>query len=98
LIPGLWRPSSETRGQTVVWLEIGRRKVPEGEESPTPMPADPISSHSVIIPEKLDSFINKFAEYTHEKWAFDKVNTAALHLYLPCFPQASYLPRGLRLS
>lgn len=32
----------------------------------------------MIIPEKLDSFINKFAEYTHEKWAFDKVGIGVL--------------------
>lgn len=61
---------------------------------PHPNGCDPISSNSVIIPEKLDSFINKFAEYTHEKWAFDKVNTGALHLYLPSFPGASYLPEA----
>lgn len=59
------------------------------------MPADPISSISVIIPEKLDSFINKFAEYTHEKWAFDKVNTGpstCTHFPFPkpqTFPEAS---------
>lgn len=94
LIPGLWRPSSETWGQTLVWLGVGKRKVPEGEEGPTPMPANPISSHSVIIPEKLDSFINKFAEYTHEKWAFDKVNTVAHHLYLPSFPKPHAFPEA----
>lgn len=48
------------------------------EEGPAPTPADPVPSHSVIIPEKLDSFINKFAEYTHEKWAFDKVGVGVL--------------------
>uniref|UniRef100_A0A8C5WZH8 Ryanodine receptor 1 n=1 Tax=Laticauda laticaudata TaxID=8630 RepID=A0A8C5WZH8_LATLA len=32
----------------------------------------PVETLNVIIPEKLDSFINKYAEYTHEKWAFDK--------------------------
>lgn len=51
------------------------------------MPGVPISTYSVIIPEKLDSFINKFAEYTHEKWAFDKASTGVLHPYLPAFPQ-----------
>ncbi|EGV93017.1 Ryanodine receptor 1 [Cricetulus griseus] len=35
----------------------------------------PVETLNVIIPEKLDSFINKFAEYTHEKWAFDKAST-----------------------
>ncbi|KAH0631540.1 hypothetical protein JD844_005911 [Phrynosoma platyrhinos] len=33
----------------------------------------PVETLNVIIPEKLDSFINKYAEYTHEKWAFDKI-------------------------
>uniref|UniRef100_A0A8C3UUD6 Ryanodine receptor 1 n=1 Tax=Catharus ustulatus TaxID=91951 RepID=A0A8C3UUD6_CATUS len=33
----------------------------------------PVETLNVIIPEKLDTFINKYAEYTHEKWAFDKI-------------------------
>lgn len=28
---------------------------------------------STIIPERLDTFINKYAEHTHDKWAFEKV-------------------------
>lgn len=55
-------------GQKEVGCDCQRR-----EEGPAPTSADPVPSNSVIIPEKLDSFINKFAEYTHEKWAFDKV-------------------------
>lgn len=84
----------------MVWLGVQRRKVPEGEQSPTPMPADPMSSNSVIIPEKLDSFINKFAEYAHEKWAFDKVSTGpCTSTYLPfpephTFPEASAIPES----
>lgn len=31
------------------------------------------SNHSTIIPERLDAFINRYAEYTHDKWAFEKV-------------------------
>lgn len=31
-------------------------------------------SHSTIIPERLDAFINKYAEHTHDKWAFEKVS------------------------
>lgn len=31
-------------------------------------------SHSTIIPERLDTFINKYAEHTHDKWAFEKVS------------------------
>lgn len=34
--------------------------------------------YSVIIPEKLDGFINKYAEYTHDKWAFEKVKKSFL--------------------
>lgn len=30
--------------------------------------------HSTIIPERLDVFINKYAEHTHDKWAFEKVS------------------------
>ncbi|XP_074978445.1 ryanodine receptor 1 isoform X5 [Caretta caretta] len=33
----------------------------------------PVETLNVIIPEKLDAFINKYAEHTHEKWAFDKI-------------------------
>lgn len=33
-------------------------------------------SHSTIIPERLDTFINKYAEHTHDKWAFEKVSDA----------------------
>lgn len=29
--------------------------------------------YSTIIPERLDTFINKYAEHTHDKWAFEKV-------------------------
>lgn len=31
-------------------------------------------SNSTIIPERLDAFINKYAEHTHDKWAFEKVS------------------------
>lgn len=30
--------------------------------------------HSTIIPERLDAFINKYAEHTHDRWAFEKVS------------------------
>lgn len=32
-----------------------------------------VFEYSTIIPERLDAFINKYAEYTHDKWAFEKV-------------------------
>lgn len=28
---------------------------------------------SVNVPEKLDHFINKYAEHSHEKWSMEKV-------------------------
>ncbi|KAL1264893.1 hypothetical protein QQF64_005248, partial [Cirrhinus molitorella] len=34
-----------------------------------PQPAD---TSSVVVPEKLDHFINKYAEYSHEKWSMEK--------------------------
>ncbi|XP_075692372.1 ryanodine receptor 1 isoform X2 [Rhinoderma darwinii] len=33
----------------------------------------PVETLNVIITEKLDGFINKYAEYTHDKWAFEKI-------------------------
>ncbi|CAM5172876.1 unnamed protein product [Eretmochelys imbricata] len=35
----------------------------------------PVETLNVIIPEKLDAFINKYAEHTHEKWAFEKIQS-----------------------
>lgn len=35
-------------------------------------------NHSTIIPERLDAFINRYAEYTHDKWAFEKVGVVFL--------------------
>lgn len=63
--PSLSRPSSRVHTNT-----------PPGPALPRSHPDPPmLSPPSVIIPEKLDGFINKYAEYTHEKWAFDKVGT-----------------------
>lgn len=36
------------------------------------------SNYSTIIPERLDAFINRYAEYTHDKWAFEKVGPVFL--------------------
>ncbi|XP_023662899.1 ryanodine receptor 1b isoform X3 [Paramormyrops kingsleyae] len=33
----------------------------------------PVETTNTIIPEKLDAFINKFAEHTHDRWAFEKI-------------------------
>ncbi|KAJ3590256.1 hypothetical protein NHX12_008210, partial [Muraenolepis orangiensis] len=33
----------------------------------------PVETTNTIIPERLDAFINKFAEHTHDKWAFEKI-------------------------
>ncbi|XP_063059704.1 ryanodine receptor 1-like [Engraulis encrasicolus] len=33
----------------------------------------PVETTNTIIPEKLDGFINKYAEYTHDRWAFEKI-------------------------
>ncbi|KAI1893681.1 hypothetical protein AGOR_G00126200 [Albula goreensis] len=33
----------------------------------------PVETTNTIIPEKLDLFINKYAEHTHDKWAFEKI-------------------------
>ncbi|XP_041919811.1 ryanodine receptor 1b isoform X8 [Alosa sapidissima] len=39
----------------------------EGNFDPRPM-----ETTNTIIPERLDGFINKYAEHTHDKWAFEK--------------------------
>ncbi|TRY98674.1 hypothetical protein DNTS_033428 [Danionella cerebrum] len=33
----------------------------------------PVDTTNTIIPEKLDGFINRYAEYTHDRWAFEKI-------------------------
>ncbi|KAG7271671.1 hypothetical protein CRUP_022288, partial [Coryphaenoides rupestris] len=33
----------------------------------------PVETTNTIIPERLDFFINKYAEHTHDKWAFEKI-------------------------
>lgn len=40
---------------------------------------------STIIPEKLDGFINRYAEYTHDKWAFEKVELNVFTVSLNIF-------------
>lgn len=30
---------------------------------------------SITIPEKLEYFINKYAEHSHDKWSMEKVKT-----------------------
>lgn len=43
-----------------------------------------LENFSTIIPERLDAFINKYAELTHDKWAFEKVSTllSTFHSFL----------------
>lgn len=36
-------------------------------------------SHSITIPEKLEYFINKYAEHSHDKWSMDKVKVRVSH-------------------
>uniref|UniRef100_A0A668AN21 Uncharacterized protein n=1 Tax=Myripristis murdjan TaxID=586833 RepID=A0A668AN21_9TELE len=38
----------------------------------TPQPAD---TTNVTVPEKLDYFINRYAEHSHEKWSMDKFSS-----------------------
>ncbi|XP_064421057.1 ryanodine receptor 3 isoform X3 [Latimeria chalumnae] len=39
----------------------------------------PINTTNIILPEKLEYIANKYAEHTHDKWAFDKVQTGWKH-------------------
>ncbi|KAF7690666.1 hypothetical protein HF521_012470 [Silurus meridionalis] len=33
----------------------------------------PVDTTNTIIPEKLEGFINRYAEYTHDKWALERI-------------------------
>ncbi|XP_031141122.1 ryanodine receptor 1b isoform X1 [Sander lucioperca] len=33
----------------------------------------PVETTNTIIPERLDAFMNKYAEHTHDRWAFEKI-------------------------
>nr|XP_015218325.1 PREDICTED: ryanodine receptor 2 isoform X6 [Lepisosteus oculatus] len=48
----------------------------DAEGNFNPQPAD---TSSVNIPEKLDYFINKYAEHSHEKWSMDKFANGWAH-------------------
>ncbi|XP_052468031.1 ryanodine receptor 2 isoform X4 [Carassius gibelio] len=48
----------------------------DAEGNFNPQPAD---TSSVVVPEKLDHFINKYAEYSHEKWSMEKFAVGWVH-------------------
>ncbi|XP_072559363.1 ryanodine receptor 2 isoform X3 [Paramormyrops kingsleyae] len=48
----------------------------DSEGNFTPQPAD---TSNVTVPEKLDCFINKYAEHSHEKWSTDKFANGWVH-------------------
>jgi len=31
--------------------------------------------YSLVLPEKLEYIVSRYAEHSHDKWAFDKVGT-----------------------
>ncbi|XP_053540880.1 ryanodine receptor 2 isoform X2 [Ictalurus punctatus] len=39
----------------------------------------PVDTSNVNVPEKLDHFINKYAEHSHEKWSMEKVANGWVH-------------------
>uniref|UniRef100_A0A8C3CSR3 Ryanodine receptor 3 n=48 Tax=Neognathae TaxID=8825 RepID=A0A8C3CSR3_CAIMO len=43
---------------------------PEGNFDPKP-----VSTANLVLPEKLEYIVSKYAEHSHDKWAFDKVGT-----------------------
>lgn len=55
---------------------------------------DACSICSTIIPERLDPFINKYAEYTHDKWAFEKVQLAVITQISPSYANSYRLFAG----
>ncbi|XP_037829496.1 ryanodine receptor 2 [Kryptolebias marmoratus] len=48
----------------------------DSEGNFTPQPAD---TTNVIIPEKLDCFISRYAEHNHERWCIDKFSAGWTH-------------------
>uniref|UniRef100_A0A8B9TRC2 Ryanodine receptor 3 n=1 Tax=Anas platyrhynchos TaxID=8839 RepID=A0A8B9TRC2_ANAPL len=42
---------------------------PEGNFDPKP-----VSTANLVLPEKLEYIVSKYAEHSHDKWAFDKTN------------------------
>lgn len=32
-----------------------------------------LSAYSLVLPEKLEYIVSKYAEHSHDKWAFEKV-------------------------
>ncbi|XP_056627769.1 ryanodine receptor 2 isoform X3 [Triplophysa dalaica] len=48
----------------------------DAEGNFNPQPAD---TSSVVVPEKLDHFINKYAENSHEKWSMEKFAMGWVH-------------------
>ncbi|GAB0190548.1 ryanodine receptor 3 [Grus japonensis] len=43
---------------------------PEGNFDPKP-----VSTANLVLPEKLEFIVSKYAEHSHDKWAFDKTNS-----------------------
>ncbi|KAM9380915.1 ryanodine receptor 3 [Phaethornis superciliosus] len=43
---------------------------PEGNFDPKP-----VSTTNLVLPEKLEYIVSKYAEHSHDKWAFDKTNS-----------------------
>ncbi|XP_054256673.1 ryanodine receptor 3 [Indicator indicator] len=43
---------------------------PEGNFDPKP-----VSTANLVLPEKLEYIVSKYAEHSHDKWSFDKTNT-----------------------
>ncbi|KAK2533298.1 Ryr3 [Columba livia] len=43
---------------------------PEGNFDPKP-----VNTANLVLPEKLEYIVSKYAEHSHDKWAFDKTNS-----------------------
>ncbi|KAJ7424709.1 hypothetical protein BTVI_05383 [Pitangus sulphuratus] len=43
---------------------------PEGNFDPKP-----VNTSNLVLPEKLEYIVSKYAEHSHDKWAFDKTNS-----------------------
>ncbi|XP_067101321.1 LOW QUALITY PROTEIN: ryanodine receptor 2 [Osmerus mordax] len=59
----------------------------DAEGNFNPQPADTVN---VNVPEKLDYFINKYAEHSHEKWSMDKFAIGWVHGEQQCEASKSH--------
>ncbi|XP_076856683.1 ryanodine receptor 2 isoform X3 [Brachyhypopomus gauderio] len=67
-------PPDYMESNYIAMMEKQSSMDPEGNFNP-----QPVDTSNVNIPEKLDHFINKYAEHSHEKWSMEKFAIGWVH-------------------